>query len=1137
VFGGKKESTIRNFIFADNRVGDATTWETYYDQILWVMGSDNYSDDYAHEPVGGDVSAAHIVYDGPVITTNSHFSGVTRPTHSILDQWGANIKYTSHSFENTTADEGAVRYNWRRESPNSPVWFLATVRDIDGALTGIPNSTISKNHPFLMDATSVQKSDNGTQSDLKFAYVELVYGTNLPRPRPDASVLRADGEGRQYSDQGSIEGYPISVVVDRPEMRSRFVYKESIPHDIEFEIYSLAPGEDIMWEVANVPRTARLNDGGFVPQLGTKTIEALANATNQGASWYWKDGTVYIKYKGLNSRNYLDAEVHDIIDLCITGNCGAGSSPVIISDFAEKDTRGSVVKNGSNAIGTSAITNSNGQDRYTITKQGANDACAEYVLRFGVQNWRDMGRLNIQGSGLEDSEIYVYNSVTNEQRRIGIACSNNRFTSDIPNDSFYDNIAELSIKTCESRMSGNSQQITIDRIIMGNLPNAGPTAQNCGNPTTTDCNAAANGDAYRDDCGECVGGNTGQDDCDSEPITPPNEPNNPPSGRLTSPSNGDTFGVGEPITIRANGTDTDGQVVRYSFFYNNTNLIESVIDGTNSTTTSFAEPGTYILTVRVADNDDAVTISDQVTITVTEEVVTPPTNNGPDTDGDGTIDSAEDAICSNPNNASDLRFDFNGTDEGFEKNNIAAQSTVNGNTLLLRTDNNNDPQVIRNRLNFNGSQTPQLRIRTKSEAAGSYQLFWSTATQSAFNQSRSVIVSPQTTNEFEELVFDMSGFNTWMGQTITSIRLDFPPSANASAHTWIDYIYGPDTNDDGCSQTTISFVSPTNLDLTEGDDLGVIIFAASGGGDSNGQNISNVRLYLNGTLVRQEDNIPYEWGNEHSPTIDPILRNLSSGTYVLEALVTNNDGVETSETLTITVAPEGNPIVHISKANAPGFAIDGNDDGAKGQNVYLWASNIDNENQQWEEINQGGGYYSYRKLNTNFALDGGNGGDEGQNLHLWTYDEENLNQHWRKIVTPNGNIRLEKRNASSVSINGGDNGARGQNVFLSGNNANGGNQEWIFEVVGNVSSFRATQTSTNDIKVYPNPTKSYINVDLEENNNAQNILILNVIGKIIKSVPSIENTTTIDLSDLSNGMYFVKIDGKKQSEIIKIIKN
>jgi len=290
-------------------------------------------------------------------------------------------------------------------------------------------------------------------------------------------------------------------------------------------------------------------------------------------------------------------------------------------------------------------------------------------------------------------------------------------------------------------------------------------------------------------------------------------------------------------------------------------------------------------------------------------------------------------------------------------------------------------------------------------------------------------------------------------------------------------------------------------------------------------------------LVRQEDNIPYEWGNEHSPTIDPILRNLSSGTYVLEALVTNNDGVETSETLTITVAPEGNPIVHISKANAPGFAIDGNDDGAKGQNVYLWASNIDNENQQWEEINQGGGYYSYRKLNTNFALDGGNGGDEGQNLHLWTYDEENLNQHWRKIVTPNGNIRLEKRNASSVSINGGDNGARGQNVFLSGNNANGGNQEWIFEVVGNVSSFRATQTSTNDIKVYPNPTKSYINVDLEENNNAQNILILNVIGKIIKSVPSIENTTTIDLSDLSNGMYFVKIDGKKQSEIIKIIKN
>jgi len=227
--GVKKLSTLRNCIFADNRVGEASTWETIFDRILWVPGSNNYSDDYAHEAVGGSVSAAHIIYDGPVKTKNSHFGGTTRPEQSIFDQWGANIKYSGHSFENTTADPGAVRYNWRDQSNNdrfNPVWFLATARDIDGTLTGVPNSTISKNHPYLTDSSSVIKSVNGAQTDLKFAYAEV---EEENRPRPDVTVLRADGGNRQYTDKGAIQYYPLTLVINKPEMRSRFVFKERIP--------------------------------------------------------------------------------------------------------------------------------------------------------------------------------------------------------------------------------------------------------------------------------------------------------------------------------------------------------------------------------------------------------------------------------------------------------------------------------------------------------------------------------------------------------------------------------------------------------------------------------------------------------------------------------------------------------------------------------------------------------------------------------------------------------------------------------------------------------------------------------------------------------------------------------------------
>ena len=528
-------STLINFIIADNRVGDATTWKTNYDRILWVTASDNFSRDYGGGgAVGGGTNAAHIVYDGPVLTKNSHFGGNTPEGYSLLDQWGANLKYTSHLFENTTTAPGAIRYNWRDGGfRNRPVWSLATVRDVDGAFSGRADSTISLDHPYLMDASSERKNRNGAQTDLKFAYVEIV-PSNEGNNRPPASVLRADGP--QYSDNGEIEGYPVPVVVNRPDMRSRFVLKREIPRSLRFRVLSLAAGEEIMIEVPNVPRSIRL---GNVGQIANKSIEGLEASTANGVSWYWKDGTAYIKYKAGPGFVFTKSGDQANFSLCLNGNCNGGSNavPIVLASFDERDTRGMVVRNGSNGIGISGITNSGGNDRYRITKQGGNDACAEYAIRFGAQNWRQMGRFNIQGAGLAGSEIYLYNSERKEQRRVGVACNNTRFTVNIPNnDGFYDNIAEISIKTCESRMSGNVQDIAIDRIIMGDRV-GGPTAQNCGAPTRTDCNGIANGSAYRDDCGVCVGGNTGAAEC-----------NQAPALSFTSPSNtklneGDDLGV------------------------------------------------------------------------------------------------------------------------------------------------------------------------------------------------------------------------------------------------------------------------------------------------------------------------------------------------------------------------------------------------------------------------------------------------------------------------------------------------------------------------------------------------------------------------------------------------------------------
>ena len=143
--------------------------------------------------------------------------------------------------------------------------------------------------------------------------------------------------------------------------------------------------------------------------------------------------------------------------------------------------------------------------------------------------------------------------------------------------------------------------------------------------------------------------------------------------------------------------------------------------------------------------------------------------------------------------------------------------------------------------------------------------------------------------------------------------------------------------------------------------------------------------------------------------------------------------------------PSGGPrIVTMRKRNASGFAIDGNSGEFNGRNVHLWSFSSSNTNQQWEEIDRGGGFYSYQKLGTNFSLDGGNGGANRQNVYLWQTGANNVNQHWRKVSVGGGAFQLIKRN-TNFAINGGGGGERGQNVNLFDASVNSQNLHWIIE--------------------------------------------------------------------------------------------
>jgi len=233
-------------------------------------------------------------------------------------------------------------------------------------------------------------------------------------------------------------------------------------------------------------------------------------------------------------------------------------------------------------------------------------------------------------------------------------------------------------------------------------------------------------------------------------------------------------------------------------------------------------------------------------------------------------------------------------------------------------------------------------------------------------------------------------------------------------------------------------------------------------------------------------------------------------------------------------------IVRFVKRNASNFALDGNNGGGNGQNVYLWGNNDGNVNQQWEEINVGNGFVAYVKRGTPFALDGGNGGANGQNVYLWLFNRNNQNQHFRKVDVGGGHFRLEKRNAPAFSLDGGNGGRNGQNVYLWKSSNTNWNQHFRIETVRATTETKEIGNSpvnTLDISLYPNPVKEAFSIKIGETVNSATATIFNILGQkqstfLLKKGVNIHYKNELGLK---SGMYIIKIQTNEETITKKIV--
>ena len=86
---------------------------------------------------------------------------------------------------------------------------------------------------------------------------------------------------------------------------------------------------------------------------------------------------------------------------------------------------------------------------------------------------------------------------------------------------------------------------------------------------------------------------------------------------ITSPIANATFEQGSPIAITANANDTDGSISKVEFFNGNTKIAED-ISSPYSFTWNGVTAGSYTITAKATDNQNANTTSEPINLTVNE---------------------------------------------------------------------------------------------------------------------------------------------------------------------------------------------------------------------------------------------------------------------------------------------------------------------------------------------------------------------------------------------------------------------------------------------------------------------------------------------------------------------------------------
>lgn len=112
--------------------------------------------------------------------------------------------------------------------------------------------------------------------------------------------------------------------------------------------------------------------------------------------------------------------------------------------------------------------------------------------------------------------------------------------------------------------------------------------------------------------------------------------------------------------------------------------------------------------------------------------------------------------------------------------------------------------------------------------------------------------------------------------------------------------------------------------------------------------------------------------------------------------------------------------------------------------------------------------------------------------------------------------------------------------FEMGTDGCNGREGWYLDeiYVYNCATLAVSDTQKqNGIQVYPNPTSGFVTIQNKNNSNLKNVEVYNVAGQLIQkfNVNNVKNAS-LDMSQLLNGTYILKVNSDTESNSVKVIK-